>query len=281
VTSQDPVIPAPDKGIRGQAPSGIQFVTLDETRLEYLDIPASRPGRPELLLLHEGLGAVSMWREFPAALAAATGCRTVAYSRRGFGRSSPRNAPCTPRFMHDEALETIPALRERLAIAWPVVVGHSTGASMALVHAGAARWNVAGVVAMAPLTSVEPSNIESIRQARRLYESTDWRERLGRHHDDVDGVFYGWSDTWLRPEFRDWNILGDVAGIRCPILAILGEDDEYSSVRQLAAITDHARQSPRVQVMRIVKCGHAPHRDRPELVIPAVARFVDAAARFP
>jgi pimeloyl-ACP methyl ester carboxylesterase len=281
MTLQEPVIPAPDKGIRGQAPSGIQFATLGSTRLEYLDIPASRPGRPELLLLHEGLGAVSMWREFPAALATATGCRIVAYSRRGFGRSSPRDADYTPRFMHEEALETIPRLREALAIARPVLVGHSTGASMALIHAGAARWDVAGVVAMAPLTDVEHSNVESILQARRHYETTDWREKLGRHHDDVDGVFYGWNDTWLKPEFRAWNILEDIAGIRCPILAILGEDDEYSSVRQLAAITDHALQSPRVQLMRIVKCGHAPHRDRPELVIPAVASFVDTAARFP
>ena len=276
-TKDSDVIPEPS-GIQGITST---FVNLGDTRLEYLDIPASRAGRPELLLLHEGLGAVSMWREFPAALAAATGCRTIAYSRRGFGRSSPRAGPYTPRFMHAEALETIPALRERLAIARPVLVGHSTGASMALIHAGAARWDVAGVVAMAPLTNVEHSNVESILAARRHYETSDWREKLGRHHDDVDGVFYGWNDTWLKPEFRDWNILEDIAGIRCPILAILGEDDEYSSVRQLAAITDHAQQSPRVQVMRIVKCGHAPHRDRPELVIPAIASFVDAAARSP
>lgn len=261
--------------------SGIHFADLGDARLEYLDIPASRTGRPELLLLHEGLGAVSMWREFPAALAAATGCRTVAYSRRGFGRSSPRDGAYTPRFMHDEALETIPRLREALAIARPVLVGHSTGASMALVHAGASPRDVAGVVAMAPLTDVEHSNVESILQARRVYESTDWREKLGRHHDDVDGVFYGWNDTWLKPEFRGWNILEDIAAIRCPILAILGEDDEYSSVRQLAAITDHALHSLRVQLMRIVKCGHAPHRDRPDLVIPAIANFVDAAAPPP
>lgn len=273
-TKDSDVIPAP-AGIQGFASN---FVNLGEARLEYLDIPAAGPGRPELLLLHEGLGAVSMWREFPAALAAATGCRTIAYSRRGFGRSSPRERPYTLRFMHDEALETIPGLRERLAIAGPVLVGHSTGASMALIHAGAARWDVAGVVAMAPLTDVEHSNIESITQARRLYESTDWREKLGRHHDHVDDVFYGWNDTWLRPEFRDWNILEDIAGIRCPILAILGEDDEYSSARQLEAITANALHSPRVQVMRIVDCGHAPHRDRPELVIPAIAAFVDEAA---
>ena len=284
--TKDSDVPEPEPAPAIVKPGGIQgttsnFVTPGSIRLEYLDIPASRPGRPELLLLHEGLGAVSMWRDFPAALASATGCRTLAYSRRGFGRSSPRDGAYTPRFMHEEAVETIPRLREALAVARPVLVGHSTGASMALIHAGASPRDVAGVVAMAPLTDVEHSNVESILQARRVYESTDWREKLGRHHDDVDGVFYGWNDTWLRPEFRDWNILEDIAAVRCPILAILGEDDEYSSVRQLAAITDHALRSPRVQLMRLVKCGHAPHRDRPDLVIPAIADFVDATGPFP
>lgn len=278
--TKDSDVPEPEPAPAIVKPGGIQclgsrFVTLGSTRLEYLDLPAARPDRPELLLLHEGLGAVSMWREFPAALAAATGCRTIAYSRRGFGRSSPREAPYTRRFMHEEALETMPRLRERLAIARPVLVGHSTGASMALIHAGAARWDVAGVVAMAPLTDVEHSNVESILEARRHYEASDWRDKLGRHHDDVDGVFYGWNDTWLRPEFRDWNIREDIAGIRCPILAILGEDDEYSSVRQLEAIAAHARPPARVRQLRIAGCGHAPHRDKPDVVIPAIAGFVD------
>jgi pimeloyl-ACP methyl ester carboxylesterase len=268
MTSRQPVIPAK---------AGIQFVSVGGIRLEYLDLPAARPERPELLLLHEGLGAVSMWRDFPAALAAATGCRTVAYSRRGFGRSSPRAGEYDLRFMHDEALRTLPELRDKLAIHRPILVGHSTGASMALIHAGAGKWDVAGVVAMAPLTTVEHSNVESILEARRLYETTDWREKLARHHDDVDDVFYGWNDTWLRPEFRQWNILEDIAGLRCPVVAILGEDDEYSSVRQLEAIAAHARPPARVKLLRIAKCGHAPHRDRPEIVIPAIASLVDEA----
>src|SRR5262249_19115417 len=147
-----------------------------------------------------------------------TGCRTVAYSRQGFGRSSPRTSPWTPRFVHEEALEVIPELRSALGIARPLLVGHSTGASMALVHAGANRWPVAGVVAMAPLTSVEKSNAAAILAARNLYESTDWRAKLARHHDDVDAVFYGWNDTWLAPEFRSWNLREDLAGICVPVL---------------------------------------------------------------
>lgn len=256
--------------------SGIQFVEVGGATLEYIDLPASRPGLPEIVLLHEGLGSVTMWRDFPAVLAAATGCRTIAYSRRGFGRSSARVDPYGPRFMHEEALETLPRLRHRLGIARPLLVGHSTGASMALIHAGAGLGHVAGVVAMAPLTTVEDSNVESILAARRHYETTDWREKLARHHDDVDSVFYGWNDTWLRPEFRAWNILSELAGIRCPVLAILGEDDPYSSAAQVEAIATNAPSSAQVRILRILECGHAPHREKPDVVIPAIVALVDA-----
>ena len=256
------------------------FLELDG-RLEYLDLPATRPDRPEILLLHEGLGSVSMWREFPQVLAAATGCRTIAYSRHGFGRSGPRTRPWTPRFVHEEALEVIPRLRDALGIRNPLLVGHSTGASMALVHAGADRWPVAGVVAMAPLTDVEDSNVEAIRAARREYESTGWREKLARHHDDVDAVFYGWNDTWSRPDFRTWNLRADLAGIRAPILAILGERDEYATPSQVEAIRRHALAARSLESLLLPECGHAPHRDRPEAVVAAVARLhPEGAARI-
>ena len=253
----------------------IGFLELRGAQLEYLDLPATRDDRPEILLLHEGLGSVSMWRDFPARLAAATGCRTLAYSRHGFGRSSPRARPWTPRFVHEEALEVIPEMRTALGIGRPVLVGHSTGASMALVHAGANRWPVAGVVAMAPLTSVEESNAESILAARTQYETTDWRERLARHHDDVDAVFYGWNDTWLAPEFRSWNLRDDLAGLRVPILVILGKGDEYSTPSQVELIRIHARAAPRFEFLHFDDCGHAPHRDRPEDVLQAIRRFVE------
>ena len=251
------------------------FVEVDG-KLEYIDLPATRPGRPEILLLHEGLGSVSMWRDFPRRLGDATGCRVVAYSRHGFGRSSPRKRPWTPRFVHEEALEVIPAVRERLGITRPVLVGHSTGASMALAHAGANRWPVAGVVAMAPLADVQESNAESIRRARTHYESSDWRDKLARHHDDVDAVFYGWNDTWLRPDFRDWNLRADLAGIRCPILAILGRDDEYATPDQVETIRRHATAAASFEFHLLDDCGHAPHRERPEAVLAAVGRLLDA-----
>jgi pimeloyl-ACP methyl ester carboxylesterase len=238
-------------------------------RLEVLDLPG---GAPELLLLHEGLGSVSMWRDFPQKLASATGKRVVAYSRLGFGRSSPRTTPYGPRFMHEEAREVLPELRARLGIAGPVLIGHSTGASMALLHAAHDPQSVQGVVAMAPLIDVEPSNLESIAAAREQWRTTDWRARLARHHDDVDAVFHAWNDTWLDPAFRDWSIARDLAAIACPVLAILGESDEYSSLAQLRALRHHATAT-RVQTLVLPQSGHAPHRDAPVEVLDAIARF--------
>ena len=147
---------------------------------------------------------------------------------------------------------------------------------MALVHAAAGRWPVAGVVAMAPLTTVEGSNVESIVRARTLYETTAWRDKLARHHDDVDGVFYGWNDTWLRPDFRDWNILEDLRRVRSPVLAILGSDDEYSTPAQVAAIGQNVPDPARFESIVLPGCGHAPHRDQPEAVLAAVSRFLGA-----
>jgi pimeloyl-ACP methyl ester carboxylesterase len=260
-------------GIIPEAP-GTRFIDLDG-KLEYLDLPAARKDRPEILLLHEGLGSVSMWRDFPQRIAAATGSRTVAWSRHGFGRSSPRTRPWTPRFVHEEALDVIPRLRSALAIERPMLVGHSTGASMALVHAGANRWPVAAVVAMAPLTNVEDSNVASIEAARRLYETSAWRERLARHHDDVDAVFYGWNDTWLRPDFATWNLRADLPGIRAPILAILGTGDEYSTPSQVELIRTLARKSAGFEFLHLDNCGHAPHRDQPAAVLAAAVRLLD------
>jgi pimeloyl-ACP methyl ester carboxylesterase len=255
--------------------SQIRFVDIGG-KLEYLELRATRAGRPEILMLHEGLGSVSMWRDFPQRLAEATGSRVVAYSRHGFGRSGPRTRPWTPRFVHEEALQVIPRLRAALGIEHPVLVGHSTGASMALVHAGAGRSPVAGVVAMAPLTNVEDSNVASIQAARRLYETSDWRSRLARHHDDVDAVFYGWNDTWLRSDFASWNLRADLPGIRAPILAILGQGDEYSTPSQVDLIRSLARECARFEFLHLPDCGHAPHRDQPERVLAATVRLVDA-----
>lgn len=244
--------------------------------LEVLDLPAALPDRPEILMLHEGLGSVSMWRDFPQRLARTSGCRVIAYSRRGFGRSEPRTRPYGIRFMHEEALEGIPALREALDIRRPLLFGHSTGASMALIHAGASRWPVAGIVALAPITFVEESNLGSIQRAKVAWGTTDWRAKLAKHHDDVDMAWSAWNDTWLDPAFRAWTIEEDLRGIRAPILMILGTGDEYSSPAQLDYVKAHAAHAAWIEELRLPKCGHAPHRDQPEAVLGAVGRLLEA-----
>lgn len=253
----------------------VRFVEAGGHRLEYVDIPAHQLRRPTLLFLHEGLGSVAMWRDFPARVAAVTGCRCVVYSRYGHGRSSPRRAPYTVRFMHDEALEVLPALREQLRIERPVLLGHSTGASMALIHAGAGLGDVAGVIAMAPLCFVEEFNLDSIRNARTLFQTTDMKARLARYHDDAEAVFWGWNDIWLHPEFKAWNIVDTLPAIRCPVLAILGEDDEYSTPQQIDLIAEKASGAANVERLRLADCRHSPHRDQAEVVMAAIGRFLD------
>lgn len=250
-------------------------------RLETLDLPATRAGRPELLFLHEGLGSVSLWRDFPTRLAQASGCRTVVYSRHGHGRSSPFPAAHDVRFMHREALEVVPTLRAALELARPLLIGHSTGASMALIHAGHAQaegWPLAGVVAMAPLCFVEDSNLESIRNMQDVFRTTDLPEKMARHHDDAAAVFWSWNNIWLDPAFYAWSIEADMAGICCPVLAVLGGKDEYSSMRQIEAIRRAAVHAASLRELALPDCGHAPHRDQPELILRALAQFVDECA---
>lgn len=243
-------------------------------QLEYVDIPACRHDLPPLVFLHEGLGSVALWRDFPAQVANITGCRVVIYSRVGFGRSSPRPASYQPDFMHDEALNMLPELRAKLGIVQPVLLGHSTGASMALIHANMDHADVAGLIVMAPLTFVEEFNLDSIRRAKEIYRTTDMRQKLARYHDDVDGVFWGWNDIWLHPDFASWNIQGDLAGIGCPILAILGEEDEYSTPAQIDVIQRNAVNTAKFDCLTLADCGHSPQRDQPELTLQAISRFV-------
>ncbi len=261
--------------MRSQTP---QWLEVCGQRLEYVDFAARRADRPPLLFLHEGLGSVQQWRDFPERVAAVTGCRSVVYSRLGFGRSSPRRQPYTPRFMHEEALEVVPRVRDLLGLSNPALIGHSTGASMALIHAGAGRWPVAGVVAMAPIAFIEESNLASICKARDLYRNSEFKSRLARYHDDVDSVFWGWNDTWLDPAFRHWSLEADLPAIACPILAIRGEHDEYVTPAQVDRIVQQALRAGPIEHLELAHCGHAPHRDQPEAVIEAIDRFVDRLA---
>ena len=248
------------------------FVDVCGRRIEYERIGIAPAARPTLVFLHEGLGSVAMWRDFPGRVAQATGCSALVYSRCGYGRSEALRGDRTVRYMHDEALAALPELLDKLAIARPILVGHSDGASIALIHAGAAGRPVAGLVLMAPHVMVEDVSIASIAAAKLAYETTDLRAKLGRHHDDVDSAFWGWNRIWLDPEFRAWNIEEYLPRIGCPLLAIQGADDEYGTMEQLRRI---AQAVPGAEFVALADCRHSPHKDQPDAVIEAVTRFVD------
>jgi pimeloyl-ACP methyl ester carboxylesterase len=222
-------------------------------------------------MLHEGLGSVTQWRDFPERLAAQTGRRIVAYSRAGYGASEPPRGARTTAYMHDEARDALPAVLDALAIEHPVLFGHSDGASIALLYASMYPERPRALVLEAPHVFVEELSVRSIAEMRTLYATTDLRAKLARHHADVDTVFFGWNDIWLDPAFRSWNIEAALAAIRCPVLLIQGEDDEYGTPAQLASIA--ARVST-TETLLLANCGHAPHRDQPAAVLAATAAFL-------
>ena len=231
------------------------------------------PDKPHLVFLHEGLGSIRQWRDFPSKVAQATGWPALVYDRYGYGQSDVLQEPRrTVRFMHDEALKALPQVLSSLGIENPVLVGHSDGASIALIHAGAGHA-VKGVVAMAPHVLIEPICIESIRKAVKTFETTDLPQRLGRYHRDVAKTFYGWADVWRDSDFVSWDIRADyLGGIRCPVLAIQGYGDEYGTMAQLDEIAAGVKGP--CELLKLEDCGHTPFRDQPEKTLAAVTAFV-------
>jgi pimeloyl-ACP methyl ester carboxylesterase len=246
-------------------------------RLEYAWVGADRPGAPVVVFLHEGLGSLAMWKDWPERLCAAGGYRGLVYSRYGYGRSTPRppHERWTPQFMHAQAQETLPRLLVALGVGAdgrrPWLFGHSDGGSIALIYAALHPDAVAGVIAVAPHIRVEDVSIASIERAREAYRTTDLRERLARYHADPDSAFRGWNDVWLDPAFRAWSIEAILARLRCPVLAVQGIDDEYGTLAQVRGIRAAA---PHTEVVELSRCGHSPHRDAPEALLRAVTRFI-------
>ena len=248
-------------------------VTAAGHRLEYLWVGEQRPGKPVLVFLHEGLGSIRQWRDFPAKLAQSTGLPALVYDRYGYGQSDVlEEARRTVRFMHDEALVALPEFLKKLNVENPILVGHSDGASIALIHAGAGHA-VRGVVSMAAHVFIEPVCIESIRKAKETFEATDLRERLGRYHRDAAKTFYGWADVWLDPQFGGWDIRADyLPGVRCPVLAMQGRQDAYGTLAQLDEIA--ARVAGPCELLTLEDCGHIPFRDQPEKTLAATSAFI-------
>ncbi|NGM87171.1 alpha/beta hydrolase [Parapusillimonas sp. SGNA-6] len=238
-------------------------------------IDREQTDRPLLVFLHEGLGSVSLWKEWPAQVCARTGTRGLVFSRYGYGKSTPRphdeKWPVT--FMHAQARDALPALFKALHLdaERPILFGHSDGGSIALLYAAMFPDRVRAIAVAAPHIFVEDITIANIEAAREAYLNTDLPRKLGRHHDDPDSAFWGWNDIWLNPEFRAWNIEPYLGDIRCPILAIQGEDDEYGTLEQIRGIQRHA---PQTKLCILPDCGHSPHKDQPAQVIDAVADFL-------
>jgi pimeloyl-ACP methyl ester carboxylesterase len=253
--------------------SATDTVQLGGRPIEVLDLPGtpSRPARAPLVLLHEGLGSVGLWREFPSQLHAATGRRLIAFSRYGHGRSAAPPRPRTPAFFHEEALEVLPGLLSALDVEQPVLVGHSDGASIGLIHA--AHHPVTALVLLAPHVFVEDICVTAIRGTRETFLAGELRERMARHHDDPDAAFWGWCDVWLDPAFPEWNLEDEAAMVRAPTLLIQGAEDPYGTLAQLDRIEARAR----APVQRLVlPGGHSPHLEHGPALAEAVTRFIDA-----
>lgn len=257
----------------------MERIEIDGACLEVMAIaaPAHAPaGLAPLVFLHEGLGSISMWRDWPARLCAATGRSGWLYSRRGYGRSSPianvrGSGRLPPDYLRREALGVLPQVLEHLGLPKPVLIGHSDGATIALIHA--AHHPLAASVVLAPHLWVEDITITGVRRARRAFLDGRLRQALAHHHDDVDSAFWQWNDAWLNPSFHPFDIRSECRAIGSPLLAIQGEDDEYATMAQLDAL---ARAAPQTQLLKLPACGHLPQRDQPEQVNRAICAFLAA-----
>ena len=257
----------------------MELIDVKGCRLEVQRI-AAPPGTTAapIVFLHEGLGSVAMWQgregSWPAAVCAATGRPGFVYSRRGYGQSDAvpdvrASGRLQPDYMHREAWDVLPALLQILNIERPVLLGHSDGGSIALLHAS--RHPVQACIVMAPHVMVEDVSIRSIEQARTAYESEGLRERLARYHADVDTAFWQWNDAWLSPAFRGFDIRAECRRIAAPVLAVQGHDDPYGSMRQIEEIAPTAGV---FEMEKIPGCGHSPHRDAALRVQQRVAQFL-------
>ncbi|RVU45032.1 alpha/beta fold hydrolase [Rubrivivax rivuli] len=242
-------------------------------RIEHAFVGVDDARAPLVVFLHEGLGSLAMWKDFPQQLCAAAGLRGLVYSRPGYGRSTPR-APeerWLQDFMHRQAFEVLPALLQALHITQPYALfGHSDGGSISLLHAARFGAQVSRAIVLAPHILVEDLSVASIEQARSAYEQGGLKSGLAKYHDDPDSAFWGWNGIWLDPAFRAWDIQAEIGSIRCPLLAVQGLDDVYGTLEQIRGIQ---RRVPHTRLLELAQCGHSPHRDQPAALIEAAKAF--------
>jgi pimeloyl-ACP methyl ester carboxylesterase len=251
------------------------FVDIEGSRLEYRMIGPRPDAAPSIVMLHEGLGSASLWGDFPERLAERTKAGVFAWSRAGYGRSSPVALPRPLDYMQREARDVLPRLLDAIGFRRGILLGHSDGASIAAVYAGSVQdHRVRGLALMAPHFFVEDFSLKEIERARERYEAGDLRRKLARYHADVDVAFRGWNEAWLDPDFpRIFDIVEPLAYIRVPVLIVQGEDDPYGTIRQIE-VAEEECYCP-VDAVLLPVCGHAPHRDRPAETLEAIDAFIE------
>jgi pimeloyl-ACP methyl ester carboxylesterase len=250
------------------------FLELGSMRIEYRMVGPRPDVAPTIVMLHEGLGCVGLWGDFPDKLAAATGAGVFAYSRAGYGQSSPARLPRPLTFMQDEARETLPKVLAAIGFRRGLLLGHSDGASIATIYAGSvADHRVRALVLIAPHFFTEDMGIAEIACAKENYATTDLRQRLGRWHADPDNAFKGWNEAWLDPQFRTWDITDALAYIRVPILIVQGENDQYGTVKQIEVAREECYCPVDVALLPGVR--HAPHREAPDVLLETVSDFAN------
>jgi len=254
------------------APSG--KVDLGDMCLEYKLVGEQPSNNKTIVLLHEGLGSVSMWRDFPDILAKVTGCSVLAYSRQGYGASTPRQTPWPLSYMHEEAQDILPRFLDAIGFQDGILVGHSDGGSIAAIHAGSSvHKGVKGIVLIAPHFFTEDEGIAAIEQAKIAYETTDFREKLSKYHgDNVDCAFWGWNGAWLHPDFRKWDLQEFIPKITVPVQGVQGLDDQYGTMKQLSVLSDKLSFEPCIKA--IPDCGHSPHKEQCDITVAQINEFV-------
>jgi pimeloyl-ACP methyl ester carboxylesterase len=249
------------------------FLDIGGQRLEYRMIGPRPDKAPTLVLLHEGLGCVGLWGDFPDKLQKATGRGVFVYSRGGYGKSSPVKLPRPLSYMHDEAREVLPKLLDEIGLRRGLLLGHSDGASIAAIYAGSHQdHRIGGLILMAPHFFTEDMGIKAIEEAKKAYEAGDLKPRLAKWHADVDNAFKGWNGAWLDPDFRKWDITEFLAYIRVPVLIVQGEEDQYGTVKQIE-VAEQECYCP-VEVALLKGAKHSPQREAPDATLKAMSDFV-------
>lgn len=249
------------------------MIDIDGCALETVCYGPSPKDAPTIVCLHEGLGCVELWRDFPERLAAETGYGVFAYSRAGYGRSDACTLPRPIDYMTREATEILPRVLDEIGFQHGILIGHSDGATIAAIYAGSVEdFRVRGLVLMAPHFFTEDLGLKSIAQAREDFDSGELRRKLAKYHTDVDSTFTGWNDAWLNPDFRDWNVSEVIDYLRVPVLAIQGRDDRYGTLAQIEEIRNRIYSPLDVEIFE--ECGHAPHLERPQETLAGISDFV-------